>query len=193
MGKINEKQFDIELVEFNKYIAEGLSPTAAESRMGYGKGTFWSRVRTRCTKNPTTGIFERINPTSVRQPSESLENIQSDIHPTLVTQPNSIILEVHNDQLTSNLISLGGRYEEINEMLEWFKNKESDNCLTEVIQVIDEGIKIELPEDKTQKKISVWTNQEVWTLFGEFCDEHSEFTKGDLLSMALISYMQQHK
>lgn len=197
MARFDKSKFNEEIVLFNEYIAKGFSTTAAEREMGYKKGSFWSHVKNKCIKNETTGMYEVKSPTDVGQVSEMkqkpVKSKKSDICPIAVAQPNNLILEVDNNQLKEDLLALGGRYKEIDTMLEWFKNKQSDNSPTEVIQVIDEGIKIELPDNKELKKISVWTNQEIWEQFGEFCKDHGEFTKGDLLSMALISYMKQYK
>lgn len=55
------------------------------------------------------------------------------------------------------------------------------------------GIKIELPiEGDKNFRTTVRVNDVVWKQFDEFCSKHSEFTKRDLISMALREYINNH-
>lgn len=84
-----------------------------------------------------------------------------------------------------NFIMLMNNFDAIMEMVEQYKN-------TNVVQT--DGIVVQLPfeEDKLYKT-SLRINKIVLDNFKEYCNRHKEFTQKDLLSMALIEYMDNHK
>lgn len=51
--------------------------------------------------------------------------------------------------------------------------------MTEVIEVINEGIKIDLPESETTRT-TIRINKIIWDEFDKFCSENKEFNKQDL-------------
>jgi hypothetical protein len=99
---------------------------------------------------------------------------------------------VISDNLKSNLANLAENYEEITQMLEWFRC--DDNHHTNVIEVVERGIKIELPKETVPDfRTTIRANDIVWSDFKKFCDTHKEFTQKDLLSQALVEFMNKHK
>ena len=55
------------------------------------------------------------------------------------------------------------------------------------------GIVVQLPAEEKDYKTSVRVNQKVMDKFREFCESHREFTQKELLSMALLEYIERHK
>ena len=56
------------------------------------------------------------------------------------------------------------------------------------------GIVVQLPsEENGDYKTSVRVNKKVMDQFREFCESHREFTQKELLSMALLEYIERHK
>lgn len=86
-----------------------------------------------------------------------------------------------NNQIKSNLIGLAENYDRIMELLNSDKNMTS-------------GINIELPIETVDNfRTTVRVNNVVWDNFKNFCKEHKEFTQRDLLSEALLEYINNHK
>ena len=81
--------------------------------------------------------------------------------------------------------------DEIFDMLKWFKNRD-DNSMTGVIEVINEGIKIDLPESETTRT-TIRINKVIWEEFDAFCNENKEFNKQDIMAQALKDFMKNNK
>lgn len=55
------------------------------------------------------------------------------------------------------------------------------------------GLTVKLPEENNRGfKTSVRVNDVVFNEFREFCKDHKEFSQKELLSMALLEYLQKH-
>lgn len=94
--------------------------------------------------------------------------------------------------LKNNIINLANDYDKIQEVLKWFENKANDKGMTEVIEVINEGIKINLPESKIIRT-TIRINESTWNRFKEFSNNHKEFNQQDLMAQALEEYMDKYK
>lgn len=62
--------------------------------------------------------------------------------------------------------------------------------MTDVIEVIDEGIKINLPQSETIRT-TIRINKSIWDNFDEFSKKNKEFNKQDLMAQALKEYMSK--
>ena len=93
--------------------------------------------------------------------------------------------------LKNNIINLANDYDKIQEVLKWFENKANDKGMTEVIEVINEGIKINLPEAETIRT-TIRINESTWNRFKKFAEEHKEFNQQDLMAQALEEYMNKY-
>lgn len=100
-------------------------------------------------------------------------------------------IDIQQD-LKSNIINLANDYDKIQEVLKWFENNADDKSMTEVIEVVNEGIKINLPESKITRT-TIRINEKIWDRFGEFAELHKEFNKQDLIAQALLEYMNKFK
>ena len=88
-----------------------------------------------------------------------------------------------------NMINLVNQYDKLQEMINWFNDK--DNINNTVIEV-NTGITIELPEAPI-KRTTIRVNEKVWNDFIDLAEANSEFDKHNLLSMALKEYVEKHK
>ena len=95
-----------------------------------------------------------------------------------------------NEEMQDKIIRLIDRVDDIENIIEWFKTKDNDSN-TEVIQVI-QGLHIDLPQSENVM-ISTRSNKIIWEQFNKFCEEHSQFKKGDLLAKALLDLMETYK
>lgn len=103
--------------------------------------------------------------------------------------PNDMI-DVMPEGFKENMINLVNQYDKLQEMINWFNNKDAiDN--TNVIEV-NTGIKIDLPEAPI-KRTTIRVNESVWNDFLDLADANNEFDKHSLLSMALKEYVEKYK
>ncbi len=80
-------------------------------------------------------------------------------------------------------------YDDIKQVLDWFKSREYDNSIIEVIP----NNKIEINIDTEEsKRTTILVNSQIYNEFNQFCNRHKEFDKKDLISMALKEYMQKY-
>jgi len=63
--------------------------------------------------------------------------------------------------------------------------------MTEVIEVINQGIKIDLPQSESTRT-TIRINKEIWNRFEEFSKKNKEFNKQDLMAQALKEYMEKY-
>ena len=89
-----------------------------------------------------------------------------------------------------NMIELVTQYDQIQEMINWFNNKDIIDD-TNIIEV-STGIKIDLP-DAPIKRTTIRVNESVWNDFLELADANSEFDKHNLLSMAIKEYIEKYR
>ena len=102
-----------------------------------------------------------------------------------------MIIDIQQD-LKANIISLANDYDKIQEVLKWFNNKGDDKGMTEVIEVVSQGIKINLPKSEIIRT-TIRINKDTWDKFDKFAQEHKEFNKQDLMAQALEEYMNKFK
>lgn len=104
---------------------------------------------------------------------------------------NGMTINIQQD-LKSNIINLANDYDKIQEVLNWFENRSDDSSMTEVIEVINQGIKINLPKSETIRT-TIRINKATWDKFNKFAQENKEFNKQDLMAQALENYMDNFK
>ena len=96
----------------------------------------------------------------------------------------SLVAQEYNDTISY----LDSNIEILKHMLEAYKEKnlfkQQDNS---------KFIEIRLPNEEESYKTSIRVNRVIMEQFREFCNIHKEFTSKDLLSMALVEYMEKYK
>lgn len=115
------------------------------------------------------------------------ENIMDNI---VLSDDKGMTINIQQD-LTSNIINLANDYNKIQEVLKWFNNKDDDKGVTEVIEIVNKGIKINLPKSENIRT-TIRINKEIWNRFDEFSKENREFNKQDLIAQALKEYMEKY-
>ncbi|WP_300379840.1 hypothetical protein [Clostridium sp.] len=118
-----------------------------------------------------------------------------------VDNSNAIVVHYENSKLKENsinandIIELIDRKEEIFRMLEMFNNM-SDNVgdnLSDNIGNNSNNIIIKLPNPKNnQFKATIRLNDVVWEQFKIFTNKYPFFTTKDLVSQALVNFMNKH-
>lgn len=94
-----------------------------------------------------------------------------------------------NTDIKNKMINLAQNYDKIMSLLEKY-----DNVSYSEYDKQYDNIEIELPiETKKDFRTSIRINNVIWEMFDKFAEDHSEFTKRDLLSMALKEYINKYK
>ena len=102
---------------------------------------------------------------------------------------NNITNVFNNTEFKNNMLFLHDEIDILKNIIEQFKQDDKSN--TNVIE-LREGIKIELPESEI-KRTTIRINNEVWDSFDKFVEDNKPFDKHDLMSMALLEYMNKYK
>lgn len=98
-------------------------------------------------------------------------------------------LVINQKEIQNKLIGLAQNYDKILKIIQEYDQKYDAQYDKEYERIV-----IELPiETKTDFRATVRVNNVIWEQFSDFSHNHKEFTKRDLISMALKEYMENHK
>lgn len=127
--------------------------------------------------------YKRVNNKFILKSKEGVQEVVQDV---VQSEDTSIVpkLEVESN----NIVNINSYFKEnaniIIEMVESYKK-------SNVVQGKD--IVVHLPhEDDKSYKISMRVNKTVMEQFKKFCDDNKSFTQKELISMALLEYIQNH-
>lgn len=115
---------------------------------------------------------------------ENIENTQLSI-----TNDISMTFD-HQNNIKQDIIEIISYKEELLDMIKWFKTRD-DNSMPNVVEVINTGIKIDLPNSENTRT-TIRINQTIWEEFDTFCLKNKEFNKQDLMAQALKEFMKKY-
>lgn len=130
--------------------------------------------------------------------TEVRQEIKQYIKPIESTSENKGSLIIPNN-LKVNLIELAKDYERIMNVVKMVEESEYDKMSYSKYDKVsyseyDNEINIRLPLETVKDfRATTRVNNVIWGQFDDFCKENKEFTKRDLVSMALLEYMQKYK
>lgn len=166
--------------EINKMLEQGNSVKVIRETLGIGEKNFQKQIKELGYKyNQKIKQYEKIEAQTITSQSKDYSNN------TGVINKNDIVSNLDIKKL-SEIVNY---YDDLKELLTWFKNKEYENSIIEVIQ--DNRIEIDLATDEA-KRTTILVNKKIYDDFNMFCNKHKEYDKKDLLSMALLEYMQKY-
>lgn len=173
-----------------EYINNKLNDSKSLTRIAIELGVSESSIRKYLTKRG----YKRVNDEYIFVGDNSMTKMVNNksqgsndsIFNMTIEDDNSHNIVIDN-QFKNNIISLAKDYNKIQEVLNWFENKEDTN----VIEIVQDGIKIDLPS-KDAIRTTVRLNKDAWNLFDAFCEKFREFNKSDLMSMALLEYIKKY-
>ena len=126
--------------------------------------------------------------------SKNNKNKQNDSSNAIVVHDENIKIKENNIDI-KEIVELIDKKEEIFRMLEMFNNmsdKMGDN-LSDSIENKSNNIIIKLPNPKdNQFKATIRLNDVVWEQFKIFTNQYPFFTTKDLVSQALVDFMNKH-
>ncbi|WP_281526381.1 hypothetical protein [Intestinibacter bartlettii] len=165
--------------KINNMLQEGKSVKYIRSSLNVSEKSFQKQIKQLGYKyNQKTKKYEKVDKSIVQKNKDYCNNIG------VINQT-----DVAADIDIKKVADLVKNYDMIKELLTWFKNKEYENDIIEVIQ--DNRIEIDIDTDET-KRTTILVNKKIYDEFNEFCQKHKEYDKKDLISMALKEYVQKY-
>lgn len=130
-------------------------------------------------------------PTNSLEDNESIICRQEAIKPTISTEDNKATLSLQ-ENIKDDLLELLSIKEELFDLVIESRQR-ADKEQSNIIEVIQEqGIKIELDNSEVVKR-TIRGNKTVFDNWDKFCSKNKEFSKQDLLSMALKKYIEEYE
>ncbi|MBU5337489.1 hypothetical protein [Intestinibacter bartlettii] len=174
---------DLNIDEINKMLEEGKSVKEIREKLGIGEKAYQKQIKELGYR------YLQKTKKYVKAPPKRKDYSNN----TEVINKNEIKdLNIVSDIDIKKAADLINNYDNIKELLKWFKNRENreyDNNIIEVIK--DNRIEIDIDTDET-KRTTILVNKKIYDDFNKFCQKHKEYDKKDLLSMALKEYMQKY-
>lgn len=175
----NKLTIDEQLKFFNKELKKGNSLSVICKSIGIGRSTVSDRFKKKNYKfNKNTNQYEIIS-----NNGSNTDVIKKEESNTLCNNTINEIIDISNEDIKKNLLDLAANYEIIQKIISDYK------CNTSVIK---KQIIIDLPESET--KLITWrANQKVVEIFNEFANKNNQFRKVDLLSQALLDFVNKYE
>lgn len=166
--------------EINKMLDQGKSVKDIRFTLNVAEKSFQKQIKKLGYKyNQKNKRYEKIEAQSITPKNKDYHSNTGVINQT----------DIAADIDIKKVADLVKNYDMIKELLTWFKNKEYENDIIEVIQ--DNRIEIDIDTDET-KRTTILVNKKIYDEFNEFCQKHKEYDKKDLISMALKEYIQNY-
>lgn len=129
------------------------------------------------------------NDTYINSMTTVIKNDKASNSKDLRKYDNSMTTVIKNKKLEENLIDLLKNYDKLKNIINEYDKRYDKEYDREENKII-----VELPlENEKEFRTTIRVNKSIWTQFNNFSDNNKEFTKKDLLSMALKEYMEKYK
>lgn len=165
---------------------QGLSRHDIKDRLGYKRLDSVTRIMTERGYTIDKSLDKYI----INKDDKGMTGVTNNYKGIELLDDKGMTISIQQD-LKNNIINLANDYDKIQEVLKWFENKANDKGMTGVIEVINEGIKINLPEAEIIRT-TIRINESTWNRFKKFAEEHKEFNQQDLMAQALEEYMNKY-
>ena len=187
MDKITFNNLDImEQIEYiNNSLLEGGTLTGICKTIGIGRSTIsdrfkkieykYSKEENKYIHNASNTDVNKVN----NKPIQRMKNIEINN----INVSNTDVMTFDNEVIQSNLINIASEYQTLIEMIELYKRNSN---------VLSNQIIIDLPSNDN-KLTTMRVNTDVLQMFNDFAEQNNQFKKMDLVSMALLEYIQNHK
>lgn len=175
----------------NKLLSEGYKVEDVRKKLEIGEKRFQREIKKLNYKyNQKTKQYE-LNITDDKGMTQVIEETQNNLkQDIIISDDKGMTIDIQQD-IKANIINLANDYDKIQQVIKWFDNRFNDKGMTEVIEVINQGIKIDLPQSESTRT-TIRINKEIWNRFEEFSKKNKEFNKQDLMAQALKEYMEKY-
>ena len=175
----------------NKLLSEGYKVEDVRKKLEIGEKRFQREIKELKYKyNQKTKQYEP-NTTDDKYITQVIQETPSNLKQDIkLNDDKGMTIDIQQD-IKANIINLANDYDKIQKVIKWFDNRVDDKGMTEVIEVINQGIKIDLPQSESTRT-TIRINKEIWNRFEEFSKKNKEFNKQDLMAQALKEYMEKY-
>lgn len=94
---------------------------------------------------------------------------------------NTNVIDKNKELDVNKVADLIEDYDTLKSIIKWFKDKE--NTIDRIV--------IDLPDAK-DKRTTILINEIIYNQFNEFCNNHKEYSKKDLMAMSLLEYIRKY-
>lgn len=94
---------------------------------------------------------------------------------------NTNVIDQSKELDVNKVADLVEEYDTLKNIIKWFKDKE--NTIDRIV--------IDLP-DAADKRTTILINEIIYNQFNQFCNNHKEYSKKDLMAMALLEYIRKY-
>lgn len=94
---------------------------------------------------------------------------------------NTNVIDKNKELDVNKVADLIEDYDTLKSIIKWFKDRE--NTIDRIV--------IDLP-DAADKRTTILINEIIYNQFNEFCNNHKEYSKKDLMAMALLEYIRKY-
>lgn len=137
--------------------------------------------------------YKKINNQYVFSGDKIITRVITDNNPKEIKQSEENKLVIKDQKIMDNLINLAKNYDKLISIIDQYDKTSEKEYYSKYDKEYD-GIIIELPIETIKDfRTSIRVNNVVWEQFNKFAEGHKEFTKRDLLSMALKEYMENNQ
>lgn len=174
----------------NKKLSEGQTVIRIREDLGIGEKALQKIIKDNGYKYLQGKRMYDKEPTNGSEANKRTSSVQEDKELTISTEDNKHTISLH-EGVKEDLLQLLSIKEELFDLVTERRQRAYKEP-TSVIEVIqDQGIKIELDDSEVIKR-TVRGNKTVFDKWDKFCSENKEFSKQDLLSMALLEYINKY-
>lgn len=175
----------------NKLLSEGYKVEDVRKKLEIGEKNFQREIKKLNYKYSQKTKQYEPNTTDDKGMTKVIEKTQNNLkQDIIISDDKGMTIDIQQD-IKANIINLANDYDKIQQVIKWFDNRVNDKSMTEVIEVINQGIKIDLPQSESTRT-TIRINKEIWDRFDEFSNKNKEFNKQDLMAQALKEYMEKY-
>ena len=172
---------NVEQVEYiNNQLENNNSVTSVCKSLSIGRSTIrdrFKKINYIYSKELNKYIYNNCNTdVDIKKVDKYVKTTASNTDGCIVNIPDST-------QLQENILNIAKEYDTLIEMLDMYKKNK---------KILSNNIIIDLDNEETSLT-TVRINTDVLKMFNQFCIDHKEFKKVDLLSMAIKEYILNHK
>ena len=185
--QFNKLDIDNQVEYFNSQLLQGESLTSICKLLGIGRSTVSDRFKKLNYKyNKSNNQYELVVNNVSNVGVIKIDNSSN----TTVTSINNAtdenildIVNLSNDDIKNNLLNLASEYEILQKIIDDYRRNSS---------VIKKQIVIDIPDDES-KITTLRVNKTVLDMFNQFAEANKQYRKVDLLSQAILNFINEHE
>lgn len=176
---------ELDINYINELLKQGMTVKEVRSELGVSEKLFQKEIKRLGYKyNQKTKQYDLIdykdNIKVIDCKSSDYESNTKIIHDKDY-KSNTNVIDKNKELDVNKVADLIEDYDTLKSIIKWFKDKE--NTIDRIV--------IDLPDAK-DKRTTILINEIIYNQFNEFCNNHKEYSKKDLMAMSLLEYIRKY-